>query len=157
MRLSMSRAAFARAAPFLLFMALLGLRGALESAHAGGFDVRWVYAVSVTLVGTVLIAFLRNYVELSRVYWPTPAEMALAAATGLAVFALWIRLDAPWMTLGTPAATFVPVDAQGRLDLPLIAVRWVGAALPKSGAGKVLWRELQARETAAASGGLPAH
>ena len=110
-------------------MALLGLRGALRSVHVSGIDVRWVYAVSVVLFGAVLMAFRRDYAELSRAHWPTAAELALAAATGLAVFVLWIHLDAPWMTPGTPAATFVPVDAQGRRDVPLIAVRWIGAAL----------------------------
>ena len=80
MPLSMSRAGFARAAPFLLFMVLLGLRGTLRSAQ-----VRWVYAVSVALVGAVLMAFRCDYAELSRAHWPMAAGLALAAATGLAV------------------------------------------------------------------------
>ena len=145
MPLPISRAGFARAAPFLLFMVLLGLRGALRSAHVSGIDVRWVYAVSVALVGAVLIGFRRDYVELSRAHWLTAAELALAATTGLAVFVLWIHLDAPWMTLGAPAATFVPVDAQGRLDVPLIAVRWIGAALPVPVMEELFWRSLLMR------------
>ena len=145
MKLSMSRAGFVRAAPFLLFMVLLGLRSALVAVPGAGIDARWVYAVSVAAVGALLIAFRREYGELARPGWPTPAEAALSVAAGLLVFALWIRLDAPWMTLGTPAAPFAPVDAQGRLDVPLIAVRWIGAALLVPVMEELFWRSLLMR------------
>ena len=145
MTLSMSRAGCVRAAPFLLFMALLGLRGALAAMPGADIDARWVYAVSVASVGALLIALRREYGELARAAWPTPAETALAVAAGLIVFALWIHLDAPWMTLGQPAASFAPVDAAGRLDLPLIAVRWIGATLLVPLMEELFWRSLLMR------------
>ena len=88
MHLPLSRAGFTRAAPFMLFMVLPGVRGALGSAHVGRIDVRWVYTFSGVLVGAVPLGFRRDHVGPARAHWPTPAESALAAADGLAVFAL---------------------------------------------------------------------
>ena len=66
-------------------------------------------------------------------------------AVGLLVFVLWIRLDAPWMQIGEPSAAFVPVDAQGRLDWPLITVRWLGAALLVPVMEELFWRSFLMR------------
>ena len=51
---------------------------------------------------------------------PEPGEALLGAAVGLAVFVAWILLDAPWMQIGEPIASFVPVGPQGELLWPLI-------------------------------------
>jgi CAAX prenyl protease-like protein len=139
------RAAFVRIAPFAAFMALLALRGLLARVPAGAFDARWVYGASVLLVGGLLVGWRREYGELSRQTLPTAAEAALAVAVGLAVFVLWISLDAPWMTLEPTAAPFRPVDAQGRLDWPLIAVRWLGATLLVPVMEELFWRSFLMR------------
>ena len=49
------------------------------------------------------------------------------------------------MQLGEPAAAFVPVDAQGRLDWPLIAMRWLGAALLVPVMEELFWRSFLMR------------
>ena len=61
------------------------------------------------------------------------------------VFALWIHLDAPWMTIGSPSATFLPVDAQGALIWPLVIVRWIGAALIVPVMEELFWRSFLMR------------
>jgi CAAX prenyl protease-like protein len=61
------------------------------------------------------------------------------------VFVLWIQLDAPWMRLAEPSASFVPVDAQGALIWPLIAVRWLGAALLVPVMEELFWRSFLMR------------
>ena len=139
------RAAFVRTAPFLAFMLLLGLRGAAQSMAAPGFDARWLYGLSVLLVGGLLVAWWREYGELAPQTLPDAREALLAVAVGLAVFALWIMLDAPWMTLGPPTAAFLPVGADGRLDVPLIAVRWIGAALLVPVMEELFWRSFLMR------------
>ena len=146
MRLLPGRAAFVRIVPFLAFMALLGARAFAQRQAPGGFDARWLYAASVLVVGGLLFAWRHEYGELlARQQRPSGAQAALGVAVGLAVFALWITLDAPWMTLGPPDAAFVPVDAQGRLDWPLIAVRWVGAALLVPPMEELFWRSFLMR------------
>jgi CAAX prenyl protease-like protein len=145
MRLLPGRAAFVRIVPFLVFMALLGARAAVQHTPVGDLDGRWLYGASVLAVGGLLVLWRREYGELVRQQWPQAGEAALAVAVGLAVFGLWIVLDAPWMTLEPTAAPFRPVDAQGRLDWPLIAVRWLGAALLVPVMEELFWRSFLMR------------
>ena len=111
MALPLGRNALLRIVPFAVFMLLLALRGAtLDAGVARGWalDLRRCRAGR----GRLLAVFWREYGELARQNWPSPPDLALAAGVGLKVSALWIHLDAPWMTIGQPAATFVPLDAK---------------------------------------------
>ena len=143
MTLPLSRSALVRVAPFAFFMLLLALRGALPSDL--GFDTRWVYGLSVVLCGGRLLWFRREYGELARQNLPTLTETALGVAVGLVVCWLWVALDAPWMTFDTAAAVFTPLDSQGQPDWPLIAVRWVGAALLVPVMEELFWRSFLMR------------
>ena len=97
------------------------------------------------MVGALLAWYWREYGELVKQTLPSRAESALAVVVGLVVFALWIRLDAPWMQLSEPAATFVPTDTNGRLLWPLIAVRWIGASLVVPVMEELFWRSFLMR------------
>ena len=142
---NLSRAAWLRVIPFAVFMVLLALRGALPADGSAGIDARWVYGLTVTVVGALLALWWRNYGELAAQVWPTARETLLAVAVGLVVFALWISLDAPWMRVGEPTAAFVPLDAQGQPMWSLIAVRWVGAALLVPVMEELFWRSFLMR------------
>src|SRR5438477_475599 len=109
MVLSLSRAALVRLATFGLLLALLALRGMLPDDGSAGMDPRWVYGLTVLAVGGLLMWFWREYGELTMQVLPDAKEMLLAVAVGLAVFVMWIYLDAPWMKLGDATARFVPV------------------------------------------------
>lgn len=135
--------ALARIVPFALFMLLLALRGALPEQP--NFDARWIYGLSVLLVGGALAWYWRDYGEMVRQNWPEPRELALAVGVGLGVFALWIQLDAPWMQLAPPTASFVPLDASGALIWPLVILRWVGAALLVPVMEELFWRSFLMR------------
>ena len=141
----LSRDAIVRIAPFALFMLLLAVRGAAPDDGSWGLDPRWLYAAAVLVVGGVLASCWREYGELARQTLPDAREWAAAVAAGVAVFVLWISLDARWMTLGTPSATFRPVDAAGALDWPLIAVRWIGATLLVPVMEELFWRSFLMR------------
>jgi len=151
MALQLSRAMTARIVPFAAFMALLMLRGALPAgstdaiATDAAIDARWVYGIGVLVVGGLLAWFWREYGELVRQTRPSAGETAAAVVAGLVVFALWIVLDAPWMRIGEASATFVPVDAQGNLQWPLIAVRWIGATLLVPVMEELFWRSFLMR------------
>jgi uncharacterized protein len=142
---SLSRAAWVRVVPFAVFMALLALRGAAPTDGSWGFDPRWLYGLTVLAVGTLLVLWWREYGELSRQTLPDARESLVAVAIGLAVFALWIQLDASWMTIGTPSAGFVPLTAVGAIDWPLVAVRCVGAALLVPVMEELFWRSFLMR------------
>jgi CAAX prenyl protease-like protein len=146
MALPLSRAALVRVVPFALFMLLLALRGSLPGDNGAGMDARWIYGLGVLLVGALLTWFWREYGELASTQTlPTAHETLLAAAAGLAVFGLWISLDAPWMTIGDPIASFQPLDRQGQIDWPLVAVRWIGAALLVPVMEELFWRSFLMR------------
>ena len=140
MPLSIDRHAWRRIAPFVAFMLLLAWRGWLPADNRLGLDPRWLYGASVLVVGALLAWWWRGYRELARDALPSAGEAALAAAIGVAVFALWITLDAPWMIVGEPAASFVPLADDGAVDVSLVAVRWLGAALLVPVMEELFWR-----------------
>ena len=145
MAFPLSPAARARVIPFAAFMVLLAARGAMPEDGSWGIDPRWLYGLTVLIVGGLLAWFWREYGELVLQTLPTLAEAALAVAVGLIVFGLWIHLDAAWMRLGEPSAGFVPKDANGQLLWPLIAVRWVGASLLVPVMEELFWRSFLMR------------
>ena len=145
MALQLSRAAVVRTLPFAAFMVLLAARGAIPDDGSWGLDPRWVYAVTVLVVGGLLAWFWREYGELVAQTWPSLTEIALAVGVGVLVFALWIHLDAAWMQIGKPAAAFAPLDPQDRLIWPLVAARWIGAALIVPVMEELFWRSFLMR------------
>ena len=142
--MNLSRAALLRILPFAAFMALLALRGLAPDDGGWGIDNRWLYALNVVVAG-MLLWWWREYGELARQNLPLLRETLLSVAVGLVVFALWIQLDAPWMQIGEPTASFVPLDAQGQLLWPLIAVRWLGASLLVPVMEELFWRSFLMR------------
>lgn len=145
MAFPLTPAARARVIPFAAFMVLLAVRGAVPEDGSWGVDPRWLYGLTVLVVGGLLAWFWREYGELAMQALPSLAEAALGVAVGLTVFGLWIHLDAPWMRLGEPSAGFVPKDATGQLMWPLIAVRWVGASLLVPVMEELFWRSFLMR------------
>ena len=145
MALTIRRQAWVRIAPFALFILLLALRGTAPADGAWGFDPRWVYAAGVVLVGALVARLWREYGELARQTWPDARELLVAVAVGLAVFALWIQLDADWMTIGRPIAKYIPVTEAGALEWPRIVIRWLGAALLVPLIEELFWRSFLMR------------
>ena len=147
MTMPFRRAAFVRAAPFAVFMALLGLRGLAPAEGPWfGFDPRWLYALQVVVVGALLAGWWREYGELSRQTLPSGREVLLAVGVGVVVFLLWVRLDAPWMTITTGAVSpFVPLSPDGRLDWTLIVPRLAGAVLLVPVMEEIFWRSFLMR------------
>ncbi len=140
------RAAVVRVAPFVVFMAILALRGAAPSDGSWGFDVRWIYAAQVLAPAALLALWWREYGELGRQNLPTLGEAALAVAVGVLVFVLWVNLDAPWMTISAGSAEpYVSLNAVGDLHWPLIATRWMGAALLVPVMEELFWRSFLMR------------
>ncbi len=136
-------AALARCVPFVTFMALLALRGYLPVGL--GLDARWIYGGQTLIVAGLLAAYWRSYGELVRQNLPDTREAGGAVVVGIAVFALWVRLDDPWMQLGEATASFVPVDADGRLNWPLVALRVAGATLVVPVMEELFWRSFLMR------------
>lgn len=145
MALQISRSVVVYAAPFAVFMLLLAARGAVPADGSWGIDPRWLYAVQTLIVGGLLALLWRHYGELVRQNAPDLRETLLAVAAGVVVFGLWIALDAPWMRIGEPTASFVPTDAAGQIDWRLVAFRLAGAALVVPLMEEIFWRSFLMR------------
>ena len=133
----------ARTLPFALYIALLAA-GPWLAKHLPAPIAPWLYALPLTMVTVVLLAFRRHYVELRDVRTVTPAQWALAVACGLAVFVAWIHLDLPFLTLGTPTAAWAP-DAAYVRDPLWLAMRLAGAALMVPVMEELFWRSFVMR------------
>ena len=140
---ALSPAALARCIPFFVFMALLALRGYLPADV--GLDARWIYGGQTVIVAGLLAYYWRSYGELVRQNLPDARETGWAVVVGIAVFAIWVQLDAPWMQLGSATASFVPLDADGRLIWPLIVLRLIGATLVVPVMEELFWRSFLMR------------
>jgi CAAX prenyl protease-like protein len=141
----MSRAARVRVLPFVVFMLLLALRGAVPGDGSWGIDARWIYGLSVFVVGAMLMRWRRDYGELVRQTLPDAGEWAWSIGVGALVFVLWIHLDAPWMTLGEPTAAFRALTPDGAIIAPLVALRWIGATLVVPVMEELFWRSFLMR------------
>jgi uncharacterized protein len=140
-----SRSAVARVAPFAVFMALLIVRSQAPADGSWGFDAQWLYGLSVLAAAALLAWWWCEYGELARQTLPDAREALIAIAAGAAVFLLWIHLDAPWMTIGTPSAPFKPLTASGAIDGPQVAIRLAGAALLVPLMEELFWRSFLMR------------
>ncbi|RQP24612.1 CAAX prenyl protease-related protein [Piscinibacter terrae] len=144
MGFTLSRGAIARIAPFVLFMVLLFARGNVPQAMLP-FDVRWIYGIAVLAVGGLVLWFWREYGELDRQNLPSLQETSIAVLVGVAVFVLWINLDAKPLRIGEATATFTPLDANGQIIWPLAVVRWIGASLLVPVMEELFWRSFLMR------------
>lgn len=140
---ALSPAALARCVPFFVFMGFLALRGYLPADV--GLDARWIYGAQTVVVAGLLAWYWRGYGELARQNLPDARETGWAVVVGIAVFAIWVQLDAPWMQLGSATASFVPLDAGGQPIWPLIVLRLVGAALVVPVMEELFWRSFLMR------------
>jgi len=145
MAFHVSRDARVRTLPFAAFMLLLALRAALPAQGIWGIDPRWIYGLTVLVVGGMLLAWRREYGELARRNLPDAGQALGAVAVGLLVLVLWVHLDAPWMTLGESAASFEPLTPDGQIDWALVAVRWIGATLLVPVMEELFWRSFLMR------------
>jgi CAAX prenyl protease-like protein len=118
-------AAFPRVAPFAVFIAFLAAQSLLASLGAIGDSVQDAITLARGLaVAVVLACFWGSYSEL-RVS-PSPlgkGHWLLAILLGLGVFAIWITFDSGWALLEEPGRGFVPLRADGSLDIPSAALR----------------------------------
>lgn len=137
-----SHAAWARILPFLVYIFFIFAVDMLGRLGFSAEQLRWMYAVKIGAVLLTLIFFWRDYTELHTVRLG-PTGAAIAVAAGVAVFWLWISLNAGWMQVGS-AEGFNPTT-DGRIDWLMVAVRIAGAALVVPVMEELFWRSFLMR------------
>lgn len=136
------RAAWARILPFAAYLLFIIAGDVLERLGIPAGALRWLYPIKIGTVVLILALFWREYAEL-RGSLPSPKVALVAIAAGVAVLALWINLNAPWMVIGL-ASGFDPRNG-ARLDWALVLVRIGGAALIVPVMEELFWRSFLMR------------
>jgi CAAX prenyl protease-like protein len=138
-----SAPALARIVPFALYLSFIFVADVLARLGYSAGQLRWLYAAKISAVLIALLVCRRRYSELA---WRglSATGAAAAVAVGLLVFALWIRLDAGWMQLGSSPG-FDPRDADGAINWALVALRITGAALIVPVMEELFWRSFLLR------------
>ena len=138
----LSRAAWARVLPFLVYLSFFLVDALLGMLGVAPGSLRWLYPVKTALVVLTLALCWRDYTELHR--WDISLKGVLGAvAVGLAVFALWIKLSTGWMLIGSPEG-YDPRSA-GQIDWALVLMRIAGAALVVPIMEELFWRSFLMR------------
>lgn len=132
----------ARVAPFAVFIAFLAMQPYLERL----FDPRWVVVTRGLAVAAVLAFLWRHYEELDRARLRAGAgEWALAVGVGIGIFFLWIAFSSGWTTFGELSGGFMPLRADGSLDVTLAGLRLFGLVLVVPVMEELFWRSFVMR------------
>jgi uncharacterized protein len=110
---------------------------------ATGSDL-WLYPLKAFAVLAVLVYYWRCYDELKGFKGLTPRNVALALATGVVVYLLWVRMDWPWAMQGQPSGynPFLAGDVWGTI---LATVRVLGAITIVPLMEELFWRSFLIR------------
>ena len=138
----LSRAAWARILPFLVYMLFIVVADVLGRFGVDAQQLRWLYGVKIFAVVLTLLIFWRHYTELHTLRL-SPTWAGIAVLAGVIVFILWIYLSTGWMLIGSPQG-FDPRN-QGNIDWLLVVVRIAGAALVVPVMEELFWRSFLTR------------
>lgn len=138
----LSPAAWARILPFVVYLLFIVVVDLLGRFGVPAAQLRWLYAVKIVAVVVTLLLYSRHYTELRPLRLGL-AQAGVAILVGIAVFILWIGLNAGWMVIGVPTG-FDPRTA-GHIDWLMVAVRIAGAALVVPVMEELFWRSFLLR------------
>lgn len=138
----LSRAAWVRILPFLVYLLFILIADVLERLGVPAAALRWLYPVKIFAVLVTLVICWREYQELHS-WRVTPIWAGIAVLVGLVVFALWISLSSGWMLIGSPAGFDPRTD--GQVDWLLVGLRIAGAALVVPVMEELFWRSFLMR------------
>lgn len=130
-----------RPLPWVLpFAVFVGLLAAAPLAQRAGVDPRDWYAVRTGVALLVLIAMWRRCTDLHRpAHWH---GLALGAAGGVVVLALWLVLDQDWASLGASQVSPFAADDTARWQF---AARIAGAVIVAPLAEELFFRSFLMR------------
>lgn len=132
-----------RIAPFAAYVVFMVIEDALLKFGWEANDLRWLYAVKITVVVGLLWAMRSAYSELR---WPNAAGFrtwGAAIIAGIVVFVAWINMTADWMVMGESVG-FDPRN-DDEVDWIFVAVRIAGAALVVPIMEELFWRSFLMR------------
>ncbi len=135
-----------RIMPFAIFMGFIALEEALRWLTSKQLfvvsDLQLLYLYPIKILATIgcMLYFWKSYQEIN---WRDLARfrtLALSIATGIIVFILWINMDWPWATLGTPKGYNPTLLSDNFTRTFLLTSRIIGASLVVPVMEELFWR-----------------
>jgi uncharacterized protein len=141
-----SAPAFARIAPFALFMAFVAVLSWPDAgpARLSERDIQWLVIFRGVAVAAVMGILWRHYVELHEAPAPSLPQWALAIGSGALVFLLWITFDSCWAAFESGPG-FKPLRPDGSIDPMVAFLRLAGLALVVPVMEELFWRSFLLR------------
>lgn len=142
----MNIALMSRVAPFGLYMAFIALEELLQFLYKHGLlaitnkEMLFVYPLKIVSVALLLLLLRRNYTELIFREVLNLRYLVISLVVGVIVFAFWIRLDFPGVTMGTLRGFDPTVITDTTLRNILIISRLFGAVLVVPVMEELFWR-----------------
>lgn len=143
--------AFSRVAPFVVFMAFIGLEQGLRALlerQVLNFEataLNWLYLPKAVLVGLLLWLLRKRYVEINIRELGDYRQTALSIFSGLMVFVLWINMDWTLGSQGDPAGFDPGVFSTEASKWLMILVRIAGAVIIVPIMEELFWRSFLLR------------
>ena len=139
----LDRTTISHIAPFGAYVFFMILEDLLLKLGWEADDIRWLYAIKVIIVLSLLCLMRRAYSELQ---WPSGTTFRTwltAIVAGVVVFVAWINLTAEWMVMGE-SVSFDPRNDE-QVDWFWVAVRLLGATLVVPIMEELFWRSFLMR------------
>lgn len=102
-------------------------------------DTRWLYALRLSGSALLVFYFWHAYAELKLLKKLNPKTVTFSIFIGLIVFTLWINLYQNWMVMGGGNG-FIPINNDGHINVLMVVMRIMGAALVVPIIEELFWR-----------------
>jgi uncharacterized protein len=142
----MNSGILSRVAPFVLFMAFIGLEEALRFLADKGIislplqQLYYLYPIKTVSVAALLIHFRKQYQELDLKQLLIPLYLTISILCGLVVFVLWIQLDLSVNPLGAVQGYNPLLIENQTVRTFMIFTRLAGAVLVVPVMEELFWR-----------------
>lgn len=140
-----------RVAPFILFMAFVGLEEAARFLDSSGMitlsrqTLQYLYPLKVVSVASLLIGFRKQYPEIAFRQLLIPLQVVVSLGIGVAVFVVWIQMDFNLNPLGAEQG-FNPLLFDSQVERTvMIIIRLAGAVLIVPVMEELFWRSFLIR------------
>jgi hypothetical protein len=132
-------------------MAFIGLNELLNwlsgvwPPFPAGTAILYLYPVKTLVVASILYHYRKEYREILRQELADRKSASLAIGAGIIVFILWINMDWPFATFGTPSAYNPTLMSEKFTAVMLIIFRLAGAAIVVPIMEELFWRSFLLR------------
>lgn len=133
-----------RIIPFAAYMGFIAVSSLFVGGESEGTFDLWSYPIKTLVVAGLLVFFWSRFKELKSPVFINWQEALVTVGVGLAVYALWVRMDWPWAIQGE-MSDYNPFLAGSTLGLVLAAIRIFGASVIVPIMEELFWRSFLIR------------